>query len=408
MIDLTDIENAQEKLTGVIHHTRLEPSRTFSELADCSIHLKTENLQRTGSFKIRGAFNFMRSLPAASAACGVVAASAGNHAQGVALAAQEAGMQATVVMPRGTPISKIAATRSYGAEVLLHGTVFDDAFERALQIQQETGAALVHAFDHPQIIAGQGTVGLEILRDLPQVSTVLVPIGGGGLISGTALAIKEQSPQVKIIGVEAEGAASARASLNAGQIVSLAQVRTIADGISVKRPGELTYEIMSRYVDDVVTVTDDEIASTVLLLLERAKLVVEGAGAAALAAAVYHPGSLRGEKVVAVLSGGNIDVNFVSRIIEQGLIKTGRRISLTTVLPDRPGNLQQFLAVVAENGANVISIYHDRLDANTPLDEVQVNVVLETHSTEHACMVASALQEAGYTVDAGHEVHQGG
>ncbi len=398
MIRRTDISRARRILHGVIHHTKLDYSHTFSRLSGNEVYLKTENTQRTGSFKIRGAYNLISALSEEEGRNGVVAASAGNHAQGVAYAAAAVGIDSTIVMPEGTPISKVSATRGYGAEVVLHGSGYDESYARARQIQEETGATFVHAFDDERIIAGQGTIGLEILEDLAQVDAVVVPIGGGGLISGIGLAIKETNPRVRIIGVEAEGAASVTRSLAAGEVVALEGANTIADGISVKRPGEITFPLIQRYVDEVVTVNDEEIASSVLLGLERAKMVTEGAGAVALAAMLFEKTDLRDKVVVSILSGGNIDVNFVSRIIEQGLMKSGRRVALGTVIPDRPGHLQSFLRIVAEQGANVLTISQDRLDVRVPLDKVEVQVVLETQGSAHVGRIVEALREADYGV----------
>lgn len=398
MIELCDIVRARENLRSVVHHTPMDSSQTFSRLSHNQIHLKLENMQRTGSFKIRGAHNFISALDPATRPQGVIAASAGNHAQGVAYAAQASGIPATIIMPEGTPISKIQATRSYGARVVLDGLVFDDSLAIARQRCKETGATLVHAFDHPLTIAGQGTLGLEIIEDLPEVEAIVVPIGGGGLIAGIALAAKAAKPDITLIGVEAEGAASAKRSLERGTISPLAETHTIADGISVKAPGEMTFEIMKQYLDDVVTVTDDEIASAVLLLIERAKVVAEGAGAASLAAMLYHKTSLSNKTTAAVISGGNIDANFVSRIIEKGLVKTGMRLSLSTVIPDNPGNLTRLLTTIAENRANVLSINHDRLDAKVSLDKVEIGVVLETEGLDHASELVRTLQAEGYGV----------
>ncbi|MFZ5946064.1 MAG: threonine ammonia-lyase [Bacillota bacterium] len=399
MVELRDIWRARENLTGIIHHTNLDLSYTFSELTGNKVYLKTENLQKTGSFKIRGAYNKIASIDEGQRQKGVIAASAGNHAQGVAFGAARAGIGATIVMPEGAPLSKVIATRGYGAEVFLHGNVYDDAYNKAQEIQRETGAVFVHAFDDLEVIAGQGTIGLEILDDLPDVDAIIAPIGGGGLISGIAAAVKSLKPSIKIIGVEAEGAACVLASRKKGELSPLTSAHTIADGIAVKCPGSQTFELIQKYVDDVVTVSDEEIASTILLLLERSKLVAEGAGATALAALVYRKELLSQKKIAVVVSGGNIDVNFMSRIIEKGLVKTGRNVKLTTIMLDKPGNLQHFLSIIAENKANVISIYHDRLDPDIPLDKAQVDVVLETQSSQHVKALIENLQQNGYTVN---------
>lgn len=399
MVEIQQIWQARENLAGVIHQTNLDLSFTFSELSGNKVYLKTENLQKTGSFKIRGAYNKIASLGSQEKGKGVIAASAGNHAQGVAFGATKAGIPSTIVMPEGAPLSKVIATQGYGANVILHGGVYDDAYNKALELQKETGAVFVHAFDDPEVIAGQGTIGLEILDELPDVDAIFVPIGGGGLISGIAVAVKSLKPSVKIIGVEAEGAACVLASRQTGQRETLTSALTIADGIAVKCPGALTYDLIQKYVDDVVTVSDEEIASTILLLLERAKLVAEGSGAAALAALVYRKNLLKNQKAAVLISGGNIDVNFMSRIIEKGLVKTGRNVKLATAMLDKPGNLQHFLSIIAENKANVISIFHDRLDPNLPLNTAQVQVVLETQSTEHIEQLTANFKKQGYDVN---------
>lgn len=399
MLGLNDFLKAQTHLQGITHITNLDYSTTFSQMAQAEVYLKTENLQKTGSFKIRGAYHKIAQLSDEDKRKGVIAASAGNHAQGVALAAKKAGIEATIVMPEIAPLSKIAATKNYGAEVLLYGQIFDDAYQKAQEIQRETQAVFIHAFDDPEIIAGQGTVGLEILEQLPDVETVFVPVGGGGLASGVALALKSQKPKVKIIGVEAKGAACLQASLQKGKLDPLISVGTIADGIAVKCPGELNLQILKEYLDDIVTVDDEETASTILLLLERAKLVVEGAGAVSLAALLYHKYPVTNEKVVAIISGGNIDVNFISLIIEKGLVKTGRYLRLKTCILDKPGNLQVFLQIIAEERGNIISINHDRTLAYLPIDRAQVDTVIETQGPEHGMKILQALRKRGFKTE---------
>ncbi|NMA00928.1 MAG: threonine ammonia-lyase [Clostridia bacterium] len=399
MVSLQDVYQARENLTGIIHKTNLDLSHTFSEIAGNLVFLKTENLQKTGSFKIRGAYNHIVSLSPEERAKGVIAASAGNHAQGVAYGATRAGIPSTIVMPEGAPISKLIATQGYGAKVILHGNVYDDAYNKALEIQKEQGATFVHAFDNREVIAGQGTIGLEILDEVPDIDAILVPIGGGGLISGIAVAVKALKPGVKIIGVEAAEAACFKTSRGRGKLCNLEKAHTIADGIAVKCPGELTYNLVERYVDDIVTVSDGEIASTIMLLLERAKLVAEGAGATALAALIYKKTQLRNKKIAAVISGGNIDMNFISRIIEKGLVKTGRNVKLKAIITDKPGNLQQFLRIIAENKANVIAINHDRSKEEIPLDQAVVQIVLETQSSEHVNIIVKNLNNAGFLTE---------
>ncbi|MGB4315055.1 MAG: threonine ammonia-lyase, partial [bacterium] len=320
-VNLASIREAAASIQDEIHHTPLFLSRTFSELSGNMVYLKAENLQKTGSFKLRGALNKVRHLTAAEKRRGVIAISAGNHAQGVALAATRAGIPSTIVMPENAPIAKVMATKGYGAHVELFGKFFDECAIKAKELQAETGATLIHPFDDPYVIAGQGTIGLEIMAALPEAEVVLVPVGGGGLIAGTAIVLKELKPSIGVIGVEAEGAASMQASLQKGKVTTLESVKTLADGIAVKTPGRLTYEIAKKYVDDVVTVNEEEIANGILMLLERGKLIVEGAGAVPIAALLNKKLNLAGKKIVAILSGGNIDVNILAQIIERGLVK---------------------------------------------------------------------------------------
>lgn len=396
-VTLEDIQRAQKLLQEVIHATPLDLSRTFSAMAGCDIYLKLENMQKTGSFKIRGAYNKIKSLDAAQKASGVVAASAGNHAQGVAFGASAAGIKSTVVMPEGAPLAKVSATRGYGAEVVLSGKGYDDAFAKAKQIQEETGQIFIHAFDDKAVIAGQGTVGLEILQELADVSSIVVPVGGGGLVSGIAVAVKSLAPHVKVYGVQARGAAAMYNSKLAHHRETTADASTIADGIAVKVPGDTTFEIVDKYVDDIVTVDDEAIAAAILMLLERAKLIVEGAGAIGLAAILGGKIPPAG-KIVSVVSGGNIDVNMISRIIERGLVKAGRRIKITTMITDRPGALQRLLASIADLKANVISVYHDRVEHDVPIGQAVVEVALETRDAIHTEELLGGLRRDGYQV----------
>ncbi len=396
MLRRDDFYEAQKILRNVAHVTNLDLSTTFSRMVGADVYLKMENLQKTGSFKIRGAYNKIAKLSAPEKAQGVIAASAGNHAQGVAYAATRAGIASCIVMPENTPFSKIGAVRDYGAQVLIFGQGYDEAYEKAREMQKNSAATFIHAFDDPVVIAGQGTVGLEIIESLPDVDVVFVPVGGGGLASGMACAIKLQKPHVKIIGVEASGAACLLASRNLGEPTRLNNARSIADGIAVKCPGELTFNILEKYLDDVVTVDDEEIASTMLLLLERAKLVVEGAGAVSLAAVLYHKYPVAGKKVAAVISGGNIDVNFLSLIIEKGLIKNGRRLRFITAITDKPGNLQAFLEVIARERGNIFSINHDRSQVHTAVDQAEVETVIEIQGREHGERIIAALQKKGF------------
>lgn len=399
MITLADVQAARERLAPVVHKTGLTYSRTFSELSGNEVYLKNENLQKTGSFKIRGAFNKIATLTDEEKQHGVIASSAGNHAQGVALGATLYGIPSTVVMPAGAPLAKVMATRGYGANVVLHGAAYDDAYAKALEIQQETRATFVHPFNDPQVIAGQGTIGLEILADLPDLDAVVVPIGGGGLISGVAVAIKESRPEVKVIGVQAAGAPSMLASQRAGHVTTLSSVATIADGIAVKRPGELTFATVQKYVDEIVTVEEDEIANAILMLLERAKVVAEGAGAAPVAAILQHKINLSGKKIAAVVSGGNIDVNILARVIDRGLVKAGRKVQFKMVIPDRPGQLQRVLETIAGTESNVVGVYHNRTKRHVPVGFAEVEFVLETQDKAHADTLLSMLAAKGYEVE---------
>ncbi len=394
---LSDIQQAQELLSGIIHKTPLDKSRTFSEMTGAEVYLKLENLQKTGSFKIRGAYHKIRSLTDEERSRGVIAASAGNHAQGVAYGARAAGIKATIVMPEQAPLAKVMATRSYGAEVVLAGSVYDESFQKALELQRISGQVFVHAFNDDAVIAGQGTIGLEIVNDMPDLSAVIVPIGGGGLIAGIATAIKATAPHIKVIGVQAKGAPAMYLSKAAHELKATPAAVTIADGIAVKAPGDLTFSIIDKYVDDIVVVDDESIAASILMLLERAKLMVEGAGAVSLAALLQGLIPVKG-KVAAVISGGNIDVNFISRIIERGLVKAGRRVKLSTYILDRPGELQRLLAIIAELQANVINIYHDRLERNVPLGQSVVELRLETRDALHTDAIIGSLRKKGYSV----------
>lgn len=397
-VTLQQILEARQRLAGVSRRTPLDQSETFSVMTGCQVFFKLENLQKTGSFKLRGAYNKIAAL-GREAANGVVAASAGNHAQGVAFAASRAGIPATIVMPEGAPITKVQATEAYGAKVVLKGQVYDEAFAAAEEIQRQSGAVFVHAFDDPLVIAGQGTVGLELLEELPDVEAVLVPIGGGGLISGVGCAIKEQKPNVQIIGVQAAAAPSMLEACRTGKVQELKSAYTIADGIAVRRPGQLTFDMVRKYVDQIVTVDDEEIAWSILMLLERSKLVVEGAGAVGLAALLYKKCGLAGKKVAIVLSGGNIDVNVVSIIIERGLVKAGRYLRLRTVITDKPGSLQRLVGCLAQSGANIISIVHDRIKPNVPLKQAEVEISLETRNHQHIEQIVETMHKMGYGVE---------
>lgn len=399
-VTLEDIKQAQAILRqNEIPPTPLLFSPGISSLVDgLPVYLKAENLNRAGSFKVRGAVTKIASLTPEEAARGVIAASAGNHAQGVALAARALGIRAIICMPEGAPLTKVAATKNYGAEVVLHGQTYDDAYQKALELQAEHGYVFVHAFDDPHTVAGQGTIGLEILDELPNVKTVFVPIGGGGMISGIALALKTLKPDVRVIGVQAAGAPAMYLSKQNGELTNTEFVRTIADGIAIKRPGKLTWEIIKQCVDEIVLVDEEEIAESILVLLERMKLMVEGGGAAGFAALLNKKvANVEGPACV-VLSGGNIDVNVLSRIIERGLVKAGRYVRMTTFVPDRPGGLQQLLACVANLGANVIECHHQRWLAKSTIGEVEIDLSLETRDAEHVQELLAGLRQNGYEV----------
>ncbi|HSX67293.1 threonine ammonia-lyase [Nocardioides sp.] len=394
---LADVRAAREILAGVAVQTPVVESRWLSDLTGQHVHLKCENLQRTGSFKLRGAYVRIARLSAAERAAGVVAASAGNHAQGVALAAQQLGIPSTVFMPEGAPIPKERATRAYGADVVFAGRFFDDALREALAYAERTGATFIHPFDHPDVVAGQGTVGLEMLEQVPDAATVLVPAGGGGLVAGVALAVKAQRPDVRVVGVQAEGAAAIARSLEVGAPVALESVSTMADGIAVGRPGEVPLELIRRHVDDVVSVSEESLSQALLSLVERAKMVVEPAGAAAVAALVEHPDAFTGP-VVALLSGGNIDPLLLGKVIRHGLVSAGRFLNLAVSLPDVPGALNGLLTEIAAAQANIRTIGHDRTSSSLRLDEVEVRIECETRGTAHADALIARLRELGYKV----------
>ncbi|MBB1255052.1 threonine ammonia-lyase [Streptomyces alkaliterrae] len=397
VLSVEDVSRAHKALSGVARVTAMEGSRHLTELVGSPVHLKCENLQRTGSFKIRGAYVRIAALDAEERARGVVAASAGNHAQGVALAASLLGVRSTVFMPVGAPLPKLAATRDYGADVRLHGQVVDESLAAAQEYAERTGAVFIHPFDHPDVVAGQGTVGLEILEQCPEVRTILVGVGGGGLAAGIALAVKSLRPDVRVVGVQAEGAAAYPPSLAAGHPVSLESVATMADGIKVGRPGDVPFEIVHRMVDEVVTVSEDALSSALLLCLERAKLVVEPAGASPVAALLSRPKAFEGP-LVAVLSGGNVDPLVLQRTLRHGMAAAGRYLSLRLRLNDRPGALAALLAELSVADANVLDVSHVRTDPRLGLTEAEVELHLETKGPEHCLQVQSALRGAGYRV----------
>ena len=392
MLTFDMILDAQAALRGIARRTPLESAPRLGE----NLYIKAENLQLTGAFKLRGAYNKIRSLRPEEAARGVIACSAGNHAQGIALSASKLGIRSVICMPAGAPISKVEATRSYGAEVVLVPGVYDDTAREAARLAREHGYTFAHPFDDPYVIAGQGTIGLEILEQLPDVEQVVCPIGGGGLISGVALAVKTLKPSCRIIGVQAEAAGSMAASRHAGHIVTVPDQDTIADGIHVLTPGELTFRLCQEYVDGIVTVTEDEICAAILSLMENQKTVAEGAGAASVAACLFSKVDLSDKKTVCVVSGGNVDVTTLSRVITKGLVKSGRIVDLTTRVVDKPGSLIALLQIVSQTGANIVSIRHAREDARADVAACTVSMVLETRDEAHVARIKNALCSKGY------------
>jgi threonine dehydratase len=400
MIDLSDVLDARVRVEETARRTPLDYSHTFSDMTGAAVHLKLETFQRTGSFKIRGATNRIETLSDGEKSAGVVTASAGNHAQGVALAATRSGVNSKIVMPENAPISKIEATRGYGATVVLHGDDYNEAQAKAHEIEDAEGRTYVHAFDDEMVMAGQGTIGLEIVEDLPDLDTVVVPIGGGGLISGIATALKAQKPDARVIGVQAEGASSAAESLRKGEVHTLDSVDTIADGIATRNVGERPFEVIEERVDEVVTVTDSEIAVAVTHLLERAKTLVEGAGAVALAALLSDAFDYEDdERIVPALCGGNIDMNTLTTVIMRGLVETGRYVKIRTVLEDRPGALDDLIDIISEERANIYGIQHDRTSRDIGMNAAEVELDLETRGPDHVEQLLAALRDDGFDVE---------
>lgn len=393
MLTLDKIYKASHVLRSVIRKTDLIHAPLVNP--DSEIYLKTENLQITGSFKVRGAYYMMSQLTEEEKARGVIACSAGNHAQGVALAAAKNHIKSLICLPDGAPISKVEATKSYGAEVCMVNGVYDDAYKKALELKEEKNYTFVHPFDNEDVIAGQGTIGLEILEQMPDVEAVIVPIGGGGLISGVAFAIKNLNPNIKVYGVQASGAPSMRNSIRDGKIECLDHVSTIADGIAVKEPGEHTFQYVSQYVDEIVTVTDDEISAAILALIERQKLIAEGAGAASVAAAMFNKVPIQGKKTVCLVSGGNIDVTILSRVIKRGLLMSGRTSMLNIELLDKPGQLKLVSEIIADMGGNVISIHHERANEGSDVNGCFLRITMETRDFNHIQQIRDALTKAG-------------
>ncbi len=392
MLTLEMIQDAQSALKGIARRTPLDRAPKLGE----NIYIKAENLQLTGAFKLRGAYNKIRSLTPEEASKGVIACSAGNHAQGIALSATKLGIKSIICMPAGAPISKVEATKGYGAEVVLVPGVYDDAAREAERLTKEHGYTFAHPFNDPYVIAGQGTIGLEILEQLPDVEQVVCPIGGGGLISGIAFAIKSLKPSCKVIGVQAASVASMYESRKEGKITTVADGDTIADGIHVLTPGDLTFDLCQKYVDEIVTVSEDEIASAILALIEGQKTVAEGAGATSVAACLFGKVDTSARKTVCVVSGGNVDVTTLSRIVTRGLTKAGRVAEISAKVADRPGGLLGLLQVVAESGANILSIDHAREDEHSEVNACIVNMVMETRNADHIHAIEEALRAKGY------------
>ncbi len=395
-LTLNEVYRASHVLKSIIRRTDLIAAPSIRK--GCDIRIKPENLQVTGSFKVRGASYMISQLSDAEKERGVIACSAGNHAQGVALAASRSGIKSIICLPEGAPISKVEATRHYGAEICLVQGVYDDAYRRALQLKEEMGLTFVHPFDDPQVIAGQGTIALEILNDMPEVDCMIVPVGGGGLISGVAYVAKQLNPSIKIYGVQAEEAPSMVDSLRDGRIEKLDSVSTIADGIAVKEPGKHTFEYCRRYVDKIVTVSEDEICAAILHLLEKHKLISEGAGAVAVAAAMFGHVPVEGKHTVCLVSGGNIDVNFLSRIIGRGLMKSGRQYTLVLELPDKPGQLLEVVQVISSTGANITSSLHERTASVANVNSCYLRISMETRDHAHVDEIKKTLKQKGFKV----------
>jgi threonine dehydratase len=391
------IKEAAEILKGVTKRTDLIQSPVFSNESGNDIYLKPENLQLTGAFKIRGAYFKISRLSSDEKKMGLIASSAGNHAQGVALAAQMQGVKATIVMPKTTPLIKVEATRNYGAEVILKGDCYDDAYQEARRLEKEQNLVFIHPFDDPDVMAGQGTIGLEILEELKDVHSILVPIGGGGLIAGIATAVKAINPDVKVIGVEPDGARAMTDSLFRNKIQTLEKVNTIADGVAVKTPGTHTFSVIKDLVDEIITVTDSELMESFLLLLERHKLIAENSGVLSLAA--LNKLKIRGEKIVSVISGGNIDVVTISSMIDRGLVKRGRIFCFSAEMPDEPGQLLKISTILSEENANIIKLDHNQFKTLDRFKQVQLEVTVETNGHEHVRKIIKALEEGGYSIE---------
>ncbi len=396
MLTIDKVYSAKNVLKKVIRKTAVIPA--FDLSSQNKIYLKTENLQRTGSFKIRGSYYKISQLSDEDKAKGIIASSAGNHAQGVALAAQQDGIKCTICMPDNAPISKVEATKSYGATVCLAQGAYDEAYALACQMADEHGYTFVHPYDDEDVIAGQGTIGLEILEDLDSIDAIVVPIGGGGLISGVAFAAKSLKPSIKIYGVQAENAASMYTSVNKDEQITLDSVNTFADGIAVKHPGDITFEMVKKYVDEIVTVKEDEIAAAILALLEKQKLIAEGAGAVSVAAAMFNKLPIQGKNVVCIVSGGNIDVNIIDRVITRGLLLSGRKTSFVIQLTDKPGQLQAVSQIIAQEGGNVVAVDYDNADPDLGITDCYLKITLETRNKDHLNDIKQKLMQQGLCI----------
>ena len=394
MFTLDKIYHASHVLKNVVRETKLVEAPKINP--ECEVYLKPECLQLTGSFKLRGSGYMISQLSDEEKAHGVIACSAGNHAQGVALAATKYGIKSLICLPDGAPISKVEATKNYGAEVCMVKGVYDDAYAKAIELRDKCGYTFVHPFDDINVIAGQGTIGLEIMEEMSDVDAIVVPIGGGGLISGVAFAAKKLNPKIKVYGVQATGAPSMYNSIKEGKIIKLDSVNTIADGIKVMEPGENTFKLVSEYVDEIVTVTEDEISSAILALIEQQKMIAEGAGAVSVAAVMFNKLPVKGKKVVCVVSGGNIDVTILSRVIKRGLMNTGRSASLCIELMDKPGQLEMVSKIIADCGGNVISVHHERASEIADINGCYLRLVLETKNFDHIAMIEKALKDNGF------------
>ena len=394
MLTLDKIYHASHVLKNVVRETKLVEAPKINP--ECEVYLKPECLQLTGSFKLRGSGYMISQLSDEEKAHGVIACSAGNHAQGVALAATKYGIKSLICLPDGAPISKVEATKNYGAEVCMVKGVYDDAYAKAIELRDKCGYTFVHPFDDINVIAGQGTIGLEIMEEMSDVDAIVVPIGGGGLISGVAFAAKKLNPKIKVYGVQAAGAPSMYNSIKEGKIIKLDSVNTIADGIKVMEPGENTFKLVSEYVDEIVTVTEDEISSAILALIEQQKMIAEGAGAVSVAAVMFNKLPVKGKKVVCVVSGGNIDVTILSRVIKRGLMNTGRSASLCIELMAKPGQLEMVSKIIADCGGNVISVHHERASEIADINGCYLRLVLETKNFDHIAMIEKALKDNGF------------